>query len=265
MALVLEGKRMKLKYLPLLIAALLLTVQGAGADEVLVSAASSLTDALTEVGAAYTHLHPRTTVRFNFGASGLLQHQIAQGAPVDVFCPASPKEMDALQKEGRIETAGRMDFAGNRLVLIAPLRGRLRGWSDLTSPTIRRVALSDPGSVPSGRYAQATLTKRGLWEAVRAKAVFGTNVRQTLTYVANGDADAGFVFKTDALHDAGKVRVVSEATPGKDHTPIVYPVAVVSHAPNRVVAQDFVLFLKSAAARKILVRYGFTLPVSGKH
>ena len=256
---------MKLKTPALLIVTLLLSVRCAGADEVLVSAASSLTDALNEVGIAFSHVHPRTTVRFNFAASGLLQQQIRQGAPVDVFCPASPKEMDALQKEGRIETNSRIDFAGNRLVLIAPPRSRMRGWSDLASPTIRRVALSDPGSVPSGRYAQETLTKRGLWEAVKAKAVFGANVRQALTYVANGDADAGFVFKTDALHDAGKVRVVAEATPGKDHNPIVYPAAVVANPPNRTAAQSFVLFLQSAAARKIFVRYGFVLPTPGKH
>ena len=251
---------MKLKTPALLAVMFLLNVRCAQADEVLVSAASSLTDALNEVGAAYTHLHPRTTVRFNFAASGVLQQQIVQGAPVDVFCSAAPQEMNALQKEGRLETTTRADFAGNRLVLIAPIHGRLRGWNDLAFALIRRVALSDPGSVPSGRYAQETLTKRGLWEVVKRKAVFGQNVRQTLTYVANGDAEAGLVFKTDALHDAGKVRIVSEATPGKDHEPIVYPAAVVAHAPNGAEARSFVLFLTSAAARKILARYGFAPP-----
>ena len=249
----------------LLCAALLSDTRFARADELLVSAASSLTEALNDVGAAYTRLHPNTVVRFNFAASGALQQQILQGAPVDVFCPASPKEMDALQKVGYVEAGTRIEFAGNRLVLIAPVRGRLHGWNDLSSPAVRRVALSDPASVPSGRYAQETLTKRGLWEAVKAKAVFGQNVRQTLTYVAHGDADAGIVFKTDALHDAGKVRVAGEAIPGKDHILIVYPAAVVSHAPNRPAAQSFVLFLQSAAARKILTRYGFSPAASGKH
>jgi molybdate transport system substrate-binding protein len=254
---------MKLKTL-LVCAALLLTACNAGADEVLISAASSLTESLTEIGAAYTRLHPRTTVRFNFAASGVLQQQILQGAPVDVFCSASPKEMDALQKERRIEVPTRLDFAGNRLVLIAPVGSRLRGWSDLAAPAVRRIAISAPASVPSGRYAQEVLTKRSLWEAVKAKAVFGQNVRQTLTYVATGDADAGFVFKTDALHDAAKVRVVAEATPGKDHAPIVYPAAVVANAPNHGAAQSFVLFLRSAPARQILARHGFTLPDVGK-
>lgn len=248
----------------LLCAALLMTARFATADEILVSAASSLTDALNEVGTAYTHAHPRTTVRFNFAASGVLQQQVVQGAPVDVFCSASAVEMDALQKTGHLEPNSRIDFAGNRLVLIAPEGSRMRGWNDLAHPKTRRIALSDPASVPSGRYAQETLTKRGLWEIAKRKAIFGQNVRQTLTYVANGDAEAGVVFKTDALHDAGKVRIVAEATPGKDHAPIVYPAAVVSSAPNHADARSFVLFLQSKAARQILVRYGFTSPMSGK-
>jgi molybdate transport system substrate-binding protein len=255
---------MKLRTLTLLCAMLLLTARCAVADEVLVSAASSLTDALNEVGAAFTHAHPRTTVRFNFAASGVLQQQIVQGAPVDVFCSASPVEMDALQREGHIEPNSRIDFAGNRLVLIAPEGSRMRGWNDLANPKTRRVAISDPASVPSGRYAQETLTKRGLWDLVKLKAAYGENVRQTLTYVANRDVEAGIVFKTDALHDADKVRIVAEATPGKDHLPIVYPAAVITNAPNRAGARSFVEFLRSGPARKILAKYGFTPPTSGR-
>ncbi len=251
---------MRLKIWAMLCMALLLTARGAQADEILVSAASSLTDALNEVGAAYTQQHPRTTVRFNFAASGLLQQQILQGAPADVFCSASPVEMDALQKEKHIETRSRIDFAGNRLVLIAPKGGRVHAWNDLASPRTRRVALSDPASVPSGRYAQETLTKRGLWEIVKIKAAYGQNVRQTLTYVANGDTEAGIVFKTDAMHDADRVRIAAEAIPGKDHDPIVYPAAVVSNAPNRSAAESFVKFLHGGEARKILARHGFTPP-----
>lgn len=254
---------MKMRLSALLGALLLLTAGSVRADEILVSAASSLTDALNEAGAAYTRHHPRTTVRFNFAASGVLQQQIVQGAPTDVFCSAAPKEMDELQRTGHIESSTRFDFAGNRLVLIAPNGGRVHNWNDLANPRTRRVALSDPASVPSGRYAQETLTKRGLWDITRLKAIFGTNVRQTLTYVANGDAEAGIVFKTDAMHDADKVRIVAEATQGKDHEPIVYPAAVVAGAPNRSAAASFVQFLKSGEAKKILARYGF-MPPPGK-
>lgn len=240
-----------------LILCLAFSPEGARADEILVSAAASLTDAFTEIGAAFSKATPHTTVRFNFAASGALKQQIEQGAPVDVFASASPKEIDELQAKGRIETATRTDFAGNRLSLIAPLRSKIRQWNDLRLPAVRRVALSNPASVPSGRYAQETLTKRGLWRAVQPKAVFGENVRQTLTYVASGDVDAGIVFATDARVEAKRVRVVQEAISGKDHTPIVYPAAVVADAPNAPKARLFVAFLKSRTALSILKRFGF--------
>ncbi len=228
----------------------------ARADEILVSAAASLTDAFGEIGREYTRANPRTTVRFNFGASGALQQQIQQGAPVDVFASASPREMDALQRRGYIEPGTRADFAANRLALIAPTRSRLHGWSDLRSPGVRRVALANPDSVPAGRYARETLIRRGLWDAVRSKYVFGENVRQTLTYVASGDADAGVVFATDARIERQKVRVVQLANP-TDHSPILYPAAVVRGAPNPSAARRFVSFLRGPVAQAILARYGF--------
>jgi molybdate transport system substrate-binding protein len=230
----------------------------ARADEVLVSAAASLTDAMTEIGAAYGRAHPRMTVRFNFGASGALQHQIELGAPVDVFASASPVEMDAIERSKRVVSSTRVTVAGNRLVLIAPPNSPLRDWDGLRSPSVRRVAISDPDSVPSGRYARETLAKRGLWSTVRPKAVFGENVRQTLTYVAGRNADAGLVFATDARIDADRVRVVATAVPGRDHDPILYPAAVVAGAPNPAAARSFVQFLRGPAAQAILARYGFT-------
>ena len=241
-----------------LAAAWLLVVPcGARADEVLVSAASSLTDALQDVGKAYSAAHVGTTIRFNFAASGVLQKQIENGAPVDVFASASPKEMDALQKAGKIDAATRFDFAGNRLVLIVAAGSGIKTWADLTGPTIQHVAISEPATVPSGRYAQETLTHRGLWTALDPKLVRGSNVRQTLAYVADGNAEAGLVFASDALVEK-RVRVIATATPGVDHTPIVYPIAVVKGAPNPACAKGFAAYLKTDAARKILAKYGFT-------
>ncbi len=244
-------------------AALLLTTQPltARADDVLVSAAASLTNALNDIGKAYTSAHPGTTVRFNFAASGVLQKQIEQGAPVDVFASASSKEIDALQKASKIDPITRFDFAGNRLVLIAPINSHLAGWGALNTPVVHHVAISEPATVPSGRYAQQTLTHLGLWTPLQPKLVRGGNVRQTLSYVADGNADAGIVFASDALIEK-RVRVVATATPGADHDAIVYPVAVVQGAPNPAGARAFAAFLKTEKARGILARYGFTVPTT---
>ena len=231
-------------------------------SEILVSAAASLTEAFGEIGRAFTRENPSVRVRYNFASSGALLQQIRQGAPVDVFASAAAREMDALARAGHIETNMRIIFAGNRLALIAParspLRGSpLRGWADLATPAVRRIAISNPDSVPSGRYARETLQKRGLWSAVLPKAVLGENVRQTLTYVAGGDVDAGIVFATDARTEGRRVRIVATATPGRDHAPIIYPAAVVRGAPNPPAARRFVRFLRGAAAQRVLARHGF--------
>lgn len=229
----------------------------AHADELLVSAASSLTDAFNEIGVAFTKSNPQTTVRFNFAASGVLQRQIEQGAPVDVFAAAGAKEMDALQTGGHLEAPTRVNFIGNRLVLIVPRDSKLKHWNDLALPGVRRVAISNPATVPSGRYAQETLTRRGLWAGLQPKIILGENVRQTLAYVAQGNADAGLVFATDAAIEKQRVRVAQVAVPGQDHKPILYPVAVIAGAPHAPVARRFVSFLQGPTAQRILLRYGF--------
>ena len=151
----------------------------------------------------------------------------------------------------------RRDFASNRLVLIAPTADkRLKGWSDLAAPNIRHLAVSDSASVPSGRYARETLTKRGLWNRLQPRLLFGENVRQTLAYVAAGDADAGIVFRTDALREK-RVRLVAEAIPNRDHTPIHYPVSVVAGTQNETPARRFIAFLATPQARCLLSDFGF--------
>jgi molybdate transport system substrate-binding protein len=229
-------------------------------QEIIVSAASSLTEAMNDIGREFSRANPGVTVRFNFAASGALQQQILQGAPVDVFASASGKEMDALETKGRILPGTRVDFASNRLVLIAPARGKLKTWDDLKTTAVSRIAISNPDSVPSGRYARETLTKRGLWPAVSSKLVMGENVRQTLSYVANGDADAGLVFATDARIEGRRVRVVATAAPGRDHAIISYPAAVVKGTANPSAARRFVQFLTGQTAKSMLLRRGFTLP-----
>lgn len=230
------------------------------ANEILVSAAASLTDVFEEIGKRFERERGGVPVQFNFGASGALAKQILAGAPADVFASASPKEMDELEKAGRIESKTRQVFALNSLALIAHPQIRLQDFAGLKAAGIRRIAISNPDSVPSGRYAQEALTKFGLWEIVKAKAVFGENVRQTLTYVMQGDADAGIVFSTDVRAAKGKVREVKRTRPGRDHKVPVYPAAVVAGSSNLVPAKFFVEYLLYHESQAILYRYGFGLP-----
>jgi molybdate transport system substrate-binding protein len=243
-----------------LVALLLLVGSGAaGAADLVVSAASSLTDAFQAVGKAYETKHPGTHVVLNFAASDVLLRQIASGAPADVFASADETAMDKAAAAKAVDPATRQDFASNRLVLIVPKGGQAHVTSpaDLKSDAVKRVAYGDPASVPVGRYTKSALEQQGLWEAVSAKGVLAQNVRQSLDYVARGEVDAGFVFATDATIMKDKVDVAAiVATP----KPITYPIAVVTGSKQAKEAVMFEAFVQSPEGRGILAGFGFQAP-----
>jgi len=222
-----------------------------------VSAAASLKNALAEAEAAYRQSHANVGFINNFASSGTLAVQIDQGAPVDVFLSAASGPMDDLETKGLIAAGTRRNLLRNTLVLIAPPDSRLRDFQGLADPSIRSIALGDPASVPAGLYARQTLAALHLLEKLDAKLVFGSDVRQVLTFVETGNADAGLVYSTDA-QASGKVRVVA-AAPESAHDPIVYPAAVVKGSRGEEAARKFVEYLGSPAAQQIFVRYGFTI------
>jgi molybdate transport system substrate-binding protein len=145
----------------------------------------------------------------------------------------------------------------NQLVLIAPSGSGLQGFAGLTGKVVRQIALGDPGSVPAGQYGEETLTALHLFDQVKAKLVLAKDVRQVLTYVETGNANAGLVYATDAQND-GRVRIVATAPEGT-HEPIVYPVAVIAAGRGGEAARSFVEYLKSPAAAAIFVKHGFTM------
>ena len=183
--------------------------------------------------------------------------QIESGAPVDAFFSAAEKPMDDLEAKGLVEPGTRRNLLRNTLVLIAPPDSRLRDFQGLADSSIRSIALGDPASVPAGEYARQTLGALHLLDKLKPKLVFGSDVRQVLTFVETGNADAGLVYATDA-QASGKVRVVA-AAPESAHDPIVYPAAVVKGSRGEEAARKFVEFLCSPAAQAIFVKHGFTM------
>jgi len=222
-----------------------------------VSAAASLKDAIAETEDAYRQSHANVEFRNNFGSSGTLATQIDQGAPADVFLSAAAKPMDDLEAKGLIVAGTRRNLLRNSLVLIAPLDSKLQDFQGLTGSSVRLIALGDPASVPAGQYGRQTLSALHLWDKLKAKFVLGKDVRQVLTYVETGNADAGLVYATDA-RASGKVCVVATA-PESAHDPIVYPVALVTGSRNEEAARKFVEYLNSPAAQAIFKRHGFTI------
>ena len=243
-----------------LVACCLAGVAGAAmAGDLVVSAASSLTNAFKDIAQSYEAQHPGTKVLLNFGASGALLQQMAKGAPVDVFASADQETMDMAQQQGLVRAADRQDFVRNALVVIAPVDAKAPPavLKDLAGPGVARVALALPASVPVGRYARHALEAAGLWGAVQAKAVNTANVRQSLDYVARGEVDAGFVYATDAALMKDKVKTAFAVPLDRA---ILYPIARTAASGNATEAAAFVAYVRSPAGQAILARYGFLKP-----
>jgi len=221
-----------------------------------VSAAISLSPALAEIKTVYQGSNPNVTITYNFGASGALEQQIQQGAPVDVFLSAATKQMDALQQANLLINDTRRNLLTNRLVLITAKKGVvLSDFKQLTETRIKKIAIGEPKSVPVGQYAQEMLSQLGLWQQVLPKLVLGNNVRQVLTFVESGNADAGIVYATDAK---ASPKVAVRATAAANlHSPIVYPLAVMKSSRNPAAAKAFVEFLGGDRAKIVFLKYGF--------
>ncbi|HLH20230.1 MAG TPA: molybdate ABC transporter substrate-binding protein [Bryobacteraceae bacterium] len=235
---------------------LLAACGGQRAATLTVSAAASLQNALAPVADTYRREHPGTRIDFNFGASGALARQIEDGAPVDVFFSAAAGPMDGLERRGLLLAGTRHDVLRGDVVLIAPRDAAgVASFDALATPAVKLVALGDPASVPAGTYGKQALTAMGLWERVQPKLVLANDVRQVLSYVESGNADAGIVYATDA-RQSPKVRVAAVA-PESTHAPVVYPVAVLRGARDPAAARQFAAFLSGQEAGAILASQGF--------
>ncbi|HEU4624744.1 MAG TPA: molybdate ABC transporter substrate-binding protein [Steroidobacteraceae bacterium] len=225
----------------------------------LVFAASSLTDALNEVGAKYTR-ETGHEVKLSHAASSALARQIEAGARADVFFSADTDWMDYLAARNLIDKASRTDLLGNRLVLIAPKDSTIQVQIAPNFPLARtlgrgRLATGDPDSVPVGKYAHGALTSLGVWDEVADRIIRAENVRSALAFVSRGEAPLGIVYATDALIDKG-VKVVG-VFPESSHLPIIYPVAATATA--QPATAQFLKYLRSEGARASFRKFGFTI------
>jgi molybdate transport system substrate-binding protein len=230
----------------------------AAAQQLTISAAASLADALREIGTRFEAANPGVRLRHNFAASGVLVQQIVQGAPVDVFVSADQASLARGMAARALDPATRRDIARNTLVLVAPAGStRPTGLADLAQPGLGRIAIGKPATVPAGRYAQQALEAAQLWAALQPRLVPADNVRQVLDHVARGEVAAGFVYRTDAERMKGRLRQV--LTVG-GHEPITYPAAAVATSRQPALARAYLEHLRSAEARAVLSRHGFGLP-----
>ena len=225
---------------------------------VTLAAAASLEYAFTErLIPAFEAANPGIRIEGIYDSSGKLQTQIEAGLPADIFFSAAEKQMDALDAEGYVQSGTITDYLENRIVLIVPKEAgiAIASFQDLLKAEM--IALGDPDSVPAGQYAREVLTNLGIWEELQGKISFGTNVTEVLNWVAEGSADCGIVYATDAA--TGRVTVVSEAPEGSLDTPVVYPAALLKQTEekNTDAAELFFEYILSDEAYSVFAEYGF--------
>ena len=239
------------------------TRKDAGVQEditVTLAAAASLEYAFTErLIPAFEAANPGIRIEGVYDSSGKLQTQIEAGLPADIFFSAAEKQMDALDAEGYVQSGTITDYLENRIVLIVPKEAGsdIASFQDLSKAEM--IALGDPDSVPAGQYAREVLTNLGIWEELQGKISFGTNVTEVLNWVAEGSADCGIVYATDAAA-TDRVTVVSEAPEGSLDTPVVYPAALLKQTEekNTDAAELFFEYILSDEAYSVFAEYGFT-------
>jgi molybdate transport system substrate-binding protein len=226
-------------------------------DEIVVGAAISLKETFSELGGIYQRT-TGTKITFSFGASGELERQIEAGAPIDVFASAAEMEMDKLQEKNLIDRATRFDFVRNSLVLLVPADSKLQmqSFSDLEKPSVAKIAIGNPRTVPAGQYAHQLLWNLRLWSKVESRLILAENVRQVLDYVARAEVDAGIVYATDVPIAHGAVLVAARAL-NKDYGPILYPVAVIRNSASARAAKAFVNLVLSPEGIQIFKKSGF--------
>ncbi|MGX7264252.1 molybdate ABC transporter substrate-binding protein [Enterococcus crotali] len=225
----------------------------------LIAAAASLESVMEkQIIPAFMEDNPGTTIEGNYDSSGKLQSQIEKGLEADIFFSAATKQMDALVSQKLIDKDSVTPLLQNQLVMIISSSSDA-DWKDFSDlKKAEMIAVGDPASVPAGQYAEKGLKALGDWEYVKEHASFGTNVTEVLNWVAQGSAQAGLVYATDAASN-DKVKVVAVLPEDTLNEPIIYPVGIVEKSKEKAMAEKFLTFLESKEVAKYFEDTGFIM------
>ncbi len=233
--------------------------EGREPEPLRVAAAADLSFAFRELGATYERATGRKVV-FSFGSTGLLEKQIAEGAPFDVFAAANVSfAEDAIEANACLPESKAL-YAVGRLVLVPTAsKGEpfaARSLSDLTDARVKRIAIANPSHAPYGRAAQQALRRAGLWDAVSSKIVYGENVQQALQFVQTGNADAAIVALSLVIAGSRDWTPISPDL----HDRLDQALVVCTHGKAGVEAgRRFASYVGSVEGRAVMRKYGFVL------
>ncbi|HMY01078.1 MAG TPA: molybdate ABC transporter substrate-binding protein, partial [Agitococcus sp.] len=227
-------------------------------EQITVYAATSLTNALTEITKNYQTNHD-VVIKTSFAGSSTLAKQIEAGAPAQVFASADVQWMDYLQKRNKLQPNSRKDLLGNSLVLISPknqtISVNMDKSFDLAKTFTGKICTGDTASVPVGIYAKEALQNLGWWSSLETRLVATENVRTALAFVERGECTLGIVYETDAKI-SDKVTVVGRFA-SHSHQKIVYPFALIAGAS--AASAEFYQYLQSDTAQTVFSKYGFVV------
>ncbi|WP_239256463.1 molybdate ABC transporter substrate-binding protein [Listeria ilorinensis] len=253
-----------MKKILLIISAIAVLLTGCGANgekegvsepaKIHLSAAASLKESIEEIRRNFEKENPSIKLTIDYAASGQIRERVKNGAPIDGVLFASEQDMDALVEKDLAKE--KVKFATNSLVLIQPKDAKPVN-ADLKKALMQadQIAMGDPESVPAGAYAKETIDSLGLFETVQEQLVFGSDVRQVLSYVASGNATLGFVYQTDAAISSD-VKIV-QRVPEDLHTEIGYYSGVITDSQHQKIVQKFMAYMVSKDGQKILQKHGF--------
>ena len=255
-----KGAWLRMLGLSVLLAAQALLPAAQAGERITVAAAADLKFALDEIVADFGRAHPDDTVEVVYGSSGKFATQIRQGAPFDLYFSADIAYPRALEAEG-LALGPTRPYAVGRIVLWSRTRdaGALR-LQDLADPALGRIAIANPRHAPYGKRAEEALRAAGVWDAVQPRLVQGENIAQTAQFVQTGNAAVGIIALSLALNPAlagqGGYHLIDAVL----HAPLEQGFILTRKAEGKALATAFADYIGSAAARAVLVRYGFELP-----
>jgi len=246
--------------------ALLLTSTHASAlqsRELTVAAAADLSSALQGIADGYQKQRG-VTVKLSFGASGALTQQIENGAPFDLFFSADMDYPRQLISAGDAEAGSLYEYAVGKLVMWAPANSPLdlnrQGMNALLDPSVKKIAIANPGHAPYGRAAVAALQHAGLYDRVSDRLVLGENVAQAAQFVESGNAQAGFVALAHAVAPSMQGKGQYWVVPAEDYPPLAQGVVMLSHSQHKKDAAAFLTYIKTKEISELLRKYGFEVP-----
>lgn len=249
-----------IKRLAILLVAFFFTAAVSGCSKekkiknITVSAAISLKEPMEDIAAKFerdTHIN----VNLNYGGSGVLQRQIEEGAPVDIFISAGKDQMERLQSKQLVDSSTRVDLLGNELVLVSPNTSEgIKSLEELGSKNVA-LAIGEVNTVPAGEYAKESLERLRLWGKVKPNVIYGRDVKDVLKYVQKGEVQAGIVYESDTVSLDKNYIVIK--IPDDVHKPIIYTAAVVAGSKDTKGSKAFLEYMRKVESRTIFMKYKF--------